>query len=132
MIMRPSVRGGRASLARRTAANRMGFTLIELMVAMMIFTVGVLATMSSAAAVMKVMGGSQRLTVASTVAEARFERLRSQSCAVHTNGSTQTRGVRESWTVYPLVQADDVTVMVTYPVGGGRVISQTYKTYVPC
>ena len=115
-----------------TASARSGFTLIELMVAMMLFTVGVLATMSSAAAVMKMMGGSQRLTIASTVAEARFERLRAQSCTQHTNGSATTRGVRESWTVIPLVQADDVTVMVTYPAGGGRVVSQTYKTYVPC
>ena len=114
------------------AGARAGFTLIELMVAVMLFTVGVLATMSSAAAVMKMMGGAQRLTVASVVAEARFERLRAQSCAQHVAGSTTTRGVRESWQIVPLVQADDVTVVVTYPTGGGRVNSQTYRTYVPC
>ena len=122
----------RRAAMRAGAGARSGFTLIELMVAVMLFTVGVLATMSSSAAVMKMMGGAQRLTVASVVAEARFERLRAQSCTQHVAGSATTRGVRESWQVVPLVQADDVTVMVTYPTGGGRIVSQTYRTYVPC
>ena len=121
-----------SAMTPKSIGSRAGFTLIELMVAVMLFTVGVLATMSSAAAVMKMMGGAQRLTVASVVAEARFERLRAQSCAQHAAGSATTRGVRESWLVVPLVQADDVTVMITYPTGGGRVVSQTYRTYVPC
>jgi general secretion pathway protein I len=127
-----AARSARSPRARRHASNRRGFTLIELMVALMVFTIGILATMSSASAVMSMMNGSQRRTVASTVADARFERLRAQSCTQHANGTTVTRGVRETWNVYPLVQADDVTVMVTFPASRGRIVSQTYKTYVPC
>jgi len=113
-------------------SGRTGFTLIELMVAVMVFTIGVLATMGSAAVVMTMMGGSQRRTVASTVAEARFERLRAESCAAHKPGTATTRGVRESWDVVPLARADDVTVFLTYAGNGGRVVSQTYRTYIPC
>ena len=112
--------------------TRAGFTLIELMVAVMVFTVGVLAMMGSSALVMTMIGGSQRRTVATTVAEARLERLRAQSCAAHTNGSAVTRGVNENWEIIPLVRADDVTVRVTFPSSGGRVTSQTFRTYMPC
>ena len=118
--------------AARRRRIRDGFTLIELMVAMVIFTVGVLARMSSAGSVMTMMGGSQRRTVAATVAEARFERLRAQSCDQHTDGTLLTHGVRETWNIVPLTLADDVTVVVTYPAAGGRIVTQTYRTFVPC
>lgn len=124
----------RQSHAPPTAGRRArgGFTLIELMVATVVFTIGVLAMMSSAGSVMTMMGGSQRRTVAATVAEARFERLRAQSCAQHAAGTQVTHGVRESWQIVPLTLADDVTVVVTYPASGGRIVTQTYRTFVPC
>ena len=117
---------------RARSSGRNGFTLIELMVAMMIFTIGVLAMMSSAGSVMTMMGGSQRRTVAAAVADARFERMRAQSCTQHVAGTQLTHGVRETWQVVPLVLADDVTVVVTYPASGGRIVTQTYRTFVPC
>lgn len=126
------IRAFRRRTADRAARARKGFTLIELMVAMIVFTIGVLAMMSSAGSVMTMMGGSQRRTVAATVAEARFERLRAQSCAQHTAGTTTTQGVRETWQIVPLTLADDVTVVVTYPAAGGRIVTQTYRTFVPC
>jgi type II secretion system protein I len=119
---------------RRSPAmrSRPGFTLVELMVALMVFVVGVLAVTSSSAVVMTMIGGSQRRTVAAVVAESRFERLRAVSCTAHTDGNTMTRGVRETWSVVPLTAADDVTVVVTFPSSGGRMTTQTYRTYIPC
>ena len=114
------------------ARRRSGFTLVELMVAMMVFVIGVLAVASSSTVVMTMVGGSQRRTIAAVVAESRFERLRSVSCAAHANGIATTRGVSEKWMVVPLTAADDVTVMVTFASSGGRVTSQTYRTYIPC
>jgi len=115
-----------------SGGTRAGFTLIELMVALMVFVVGVLAVASSSTVVMTMIGGSQRRTIAAVVAESRFETLRAASCAAHANGNTTTRGVRETWSVVPLVAADDVTVQVTFASSGGRVTSQTYRTYIPC
>ena len=121
-------------LRRRPAAShsRSGFTLIELMVALMVFVVGVLAVASSSTVVMTMIGGSQRRTIAAVVAESRLERLRAMSCTAHANGNTTTRGVRETWAVVPLINADDVTVVVTFPSSGGRMTTQTYRTYIPC
>ena len=121
-------------LRRRPAAShsRSGFTLIELMVALMVFVVGVLAVASSSTVVMTMIGGSQRRTIAAVVAESRVERLRAMSCTAHANGNTTTRGVRETWTVVPLINADDVTVVITFPSSGGRMTTQTYRTYIPC
>ena len=122
------------SSRRRLSATRgrSGFTLVELMVALMVFVVGVLAVTGSSAVVMTMIGGSQRRTVAAVVAESRFERLRAASCTTHANGTATTRGVRETWTVVPLINADDVTVQVVSASSGGRVTTQTYRTYIPC
>ena len=122
-----------ASRSRSVAVRRRsGFTLVELMVAMMVFVIGVLAVASSSTVVMTMVGGSQRRTIAAVVAESRFERLRSVSCTAHVDGNATTRGVSEKWMVVPLTAADDVTVMVTFASSGGRVTSQTYRTYIPC
>ena len=124
----------RARTTRRASfmKSRVGFTLVELIVALMVFVIGVLAAASSSGLVMTMVGGAQRRTIASTVAESRFEILRSVPCAAHTSGNTTTRGVRESWDVVPLALADDVTVRTIFPSSGGRVTTQTYRTYIPC
>ena len=114
------------------SGRRRGFTLVELMVALMVFVVGVLAVTGSSAVVMSMVGGSQRRTIAAAVAESRFEHLRALPCSAHADGYAETRGVRELWTVVPLALADDVTVRVTFPSSVGRVSNQTYRTYIPC
>ena len=127
-----------ARMARRkrrtglTAGCREGFTLVELLVALMVFVVGVLAVTGSSTVVMTMVGGSQRRTIAAAVAESRFEQLRAMSCAAHTNGNTTTRGVRETWTIVPGSFTNDITVRVTFASSGGRVSTQTYQTFVPC
>ncbi len=114
------------------ATWRAGFTLVELMVALMVFVVGVLAVTGSSTVVMTMVGGSQRRTIAAAVAESRFERLRAVPCAAHADGAATTRGVRETWQVVPLARADDVTVRTTFASSRGRVTTQSYRTYIPC
>ena len=93
---------------------------------------GVLAVTGSSTVVMTMVGGSQRRTIAAAVAESRFEQMRAESCTAHKDGYEKTRGVAETWNVVPLALADDVTVRVTFPSSGGRITSQTYRTYIPC
>ena len=57
---------------------------------------------------------------------------RSVPCSAHASGTATTRGVRETWDVVPLALADDVTVRTIFPSSGGRVTTQTYRTYIPC
>jgi prepilin-type N-terminal cleavage/methylation domain-containing protein len=112
-------------------ASRDGYTIIEMLVAVMIFTVGLLAMVSTSSLVMMTLAGSQTRNVAAAVAESRFERLRAQACTAHTSGTTVTRGIREAWSVVPVARADDVTVVVTM-VSNHRTKTQTFRSYVPC
>jgi type IV pilus modification protein PilV len=108
-----------------------GYTIIELLVAVMIFTVGLLAMASTAGVIMTSMASSKTRTIAAAVAEARFERLRGQTCTARTSGSAVTRGVREDWSRKALARADDVTVTITFQTQH-RSRTQTFRSYLPC
>ena len=114
-----------------TPRARSGFTLVELMVALMIFTVGALAMTATAANVMTLMTASKNRAQAAAVAEARFEAMRSQPCSRHTGGSATTRGISETWSVVPLARADDVTVRVSF-IASRRVATRTYRSFLQC
>jgi type IV pilus modification protein PilV len=110
---------------------RRGFTLAELLVALMVFSVGALALAATSANVIRMMTASKNRTQAADVAQARFERMRSQPCSLHTTDSTTTRGVAESWQTVSLSRADDVTVRVRFYANGG-LQTRLYRTFLPC
>jgi len=116
---------------RRSGSSRGGFTIIELIIAVMIFTVGLLAMAGTASLIMMTITGSKTRSVAATVAESRFDRMRAQGCVAHTSGSAVTRGIREDWSVKTLARADDVTVVVTM-LSNHRVRTQAFRSYIPC
>lgn len=82
---------------RRSSQPRRGFTLVELMVAIVIMAVGVLGLAGTAALVSKLSGGAAQETLAADVASSRFEKMRSLSCASIAPGNGVTRGMHESW-----------------------------------
>ena len=85
-------------------AGRPGFTLVELIVAVIILTVGVLGLASTAGVVARQMSGGAQQTLAANVAQTRFERLRAVNCAslpVPSKGTETARGITEVWTVEP-------------------------------
>jgi type II secretion system protein I len=110
--------------------NQRGYTIIEMLVAIMIFSIGLLAMAGTASLIMATIAGSRTRSVAAAVAESRFDRLRSQSCAAHASGSAVTRGVREDWSVQPLARADDVTVVITMK--HRRTRTQAFRSYIQC
>ena len=110
---------------------RSGFTLAELLVALMIFAVGALAMVATSANVMTLITSSKNRAVAAEVAASRFELLRSQPCSAHATGSASTRGVTENWTVVKLAKADDVTVNVSF-VANHRTQSRIYRSFLVC
>jgi type IV pilus modification protein PilV len=121
----------RESDITNVSTARAGFTLVELLVALMVFSVGALAMTATAANVMTLMTSSKNRTLAASVAEARFERMRSQPCSAHRSDSTTSRGIGESWQVVNLVRADDVTVRISF-VSNRRVQTRVYRTFLPC
>jgi prepilin-type N-terminal cleavage/methylation domain-containing protein len=113
-------------------ARRQGFTLVELMVSVMMLSVGLLGLVSSSAAVAQMVGKAGRQSVASRVAETRFEKLRSSDCTAVTGGSDAARpGIQESWIVQRMPRAVIVTDSVRYS-DRGVARSFAFQSVIPC
>jgi type IV pilus assembly protein PilV len=87
---------------------RAGFTLIEVMVAMMLLSLGLLAVAGLAATSARAVRGGGAQTRAAAIAQSRFDSLSSVPCPARTvpplpdgtvvgSGTAVTRGVTEAW-----------------------------------
>lgn len=121
--------------APRSAASREGFTLVEVMVAIVILSIGVLGLAATAGVVVRQMTGSVHQSVAATVAYSRMERIRTGNCVAmkDSSGSATTRNVKERWVIvgtsgsHALVVYDTITYMLR-----GKTKKQAYITEYPC
>lgn len=114
--------------------NARGFSLIELMIAMVILTVGVLGVAASARLVTQMTGSGGRYGGSSVVASSRFERLRAGVCATLAGGSATTGKYSESWTV-TISGASNLlrTVTLTISYNDGRSTrSAVFATTISC
>lgn len=125
--------------ARR--ARRSGFTVMELIVALVILSIGLLGLAATSGIVMRLIGGGSHQTVAANVALARFEQLRSVSCGRMIGGSAVNRNVREQWSVTPIgpvatPRAMDIRLTIVYQTSmrraGSSSRTQTYRSQVTC
>jgi len=90
-----------------------GFTIVEILVAVMILSVGLMGLVTTAGLVTRMIGQGHRYTEASALANERIEVLRSQGCPAAGSG-TETRGAfTVSWRV----------VAMAAPNGRGLVVS---------
>ena len=121
---------GRARRPR--GVRRKGFTLVELMVAVLMLTVAMLGLLSTSAAMTRMLGKSGQRALAASVAETRFEVLRSVDCTLVTNGSATARaGIGESWVVQPVARAVIISDTVRY-LDRGVPRSHTFQSVIPC
>ena len=118
-------------MSSRKMEGRGGFTLVEVMVAMLILTVGLLGMATTSAVVIKQMGDAGRMGVAATIAQSRMEKLRIANCKVASSGTNSVRSVTESWRVTPQTRSALIAVTVTYKTRNGS-RSQSYQSTVPC
>lgn len=123
----------RAGLAPR-AVSRRGFTLIELIVSVLLLVVGIAGLASTSSNVSRMIGGGSQQTLAASVADSRFERLRSFQCSKVVGGTAQTGTISESWSVSAVsTTVFDVTDSVTFAaMSRHKPISAVYRSYVRC
>ena len=91
----------RCPTVRRRFRARSGFTIMELMVSVVIIAVGLLALAGSSVGVLRQMRSGNQAALASAVAQARLETIRSKACTSLASGTATTRGLSESWTINP-------------------------------
>jgi len=108
-----------------------GFTIVELLVAVVIFSIGLLALAGTGSVILASLTSTQHRTIAASVAESRFEQIRATGCAARAAGSTTTRGIAEVWTLDRLARADDVTVAVTF-LSNHQGRTETFRSFLPC
>jgi len=74
-------------VTHRNNTNQSGFTLIEIMIALAVFSIAILAIVGLQTTVIKSNKGSRNITSATFLAEARMEQLRAGGYASLANGS---------------------------------------------
>ena len=129
----PTSKGSGALAGEDPAAPRSGFTLVEMMVAVMILAIGLLGMASTSAFVVRQVGGGSQQTVAANVIQSRLEWMRTLPCAsFNTEKNVVTRNVKETWrpgaTVNNVLTIDYVA---KYPVNGSEK-RQDLKVMIPC
>lgn len=111
-----------------------GFTIVEVLVAVLILTVGLLALASTAALVTRMVGQGDRYTEAANLAGRQFETFRSQwtgtNCAGAADGSTTGSGFTVAWRVTSVAsgRARQVQLTVSSPTGRGTRTDTFFQT----
>lgn len=120
--------------------NREGFTILEVLVAVLVLTVGITALVGSAAIVTRMIGQGRRTTQAAQRAERRLEILRQTAlsatpqCTGLAGGTATSAGITETWTVTTPAsppQSRVLQVIVSYPRIRGNAVD-TLATSIRC
>ena len=113
---------------------RRGLTLIEMSIAIIVMSIGVMALAGTASYVGTQMGGGRIQTIASAMSTKIADSLSSRRCPALVAGSQTNRGVTVSWRVTPGTPARTVTVdqSVQYKLKRGTNKTITYRMIVDC
>jgi prepilin-type N-terminal cleavage/methylation domain-containing protein len=115
---------------RKSTASA-GYTLIEVVVALLIFTVGALALAASSAVVARAMAMNALRERAGRVASSRIEVIKSQ-CGIAASGRETVQQIESAWAV---TRTDSSRVSVTESVSyfsPGASHTETYRATVWC
>jgi type II secretory pathway component PulJ len=118
----------------QTRYGEKGISLVEILVALTILSVGLLGLVGASATVNRLLGAGRWNTVTMAYAQRRIDLLRaaardSAGCGTLSGGSAPLPGgLSERWTVSPGVRLADIEVVVSGR--GARV--DTLSTVIPC
>lgn len=124
----------------KTRAKQRGFTIIEIIIAILVLTVGLLGLVTTAAVVTRMIGRGQRSAAAAAFAARRLERLLPAACipAQRVSGTdTLYRGVtwiaHNSWSFSPIgPNSFRVKILTTSKTVQGRVHVDSTEATIPC
>jgi prepilin-type N-terminal cleavage/methylation domain-containing protein len=115
-----------------------GFTVIEILVALLVLGVGLITLTGSSAVATRMLGLSRRTGFATATAERRLEQLRltarrsAAGCLALASGSASyPQGMSERWEVVPGPGAVLVRVVTAWPAGRGAQVD-TVATAIAC
>lgn len=114
--------------------HRSGFTLVELIIATVVLSVGLLALTGAGAAIVRLELRGDRLSRVAEAGETRLELLRARGCAAEP-GTSHGGQVIEHWTVIPVsggihLLEDSVTDAV--PASGAANRPSVYRSAARC
>lgn len=137
--MRLSSRSHRAHVRPVTGApaaaprRRSGFTMPELLIAIIVIAIGLLSLASGSVGVLRQMRWGNQSALAALVATQRMEAVRSLGCVSMANGTATTRGLPEKWVITSISsKARAVVESVTYVPRAGLTRYVEMKSVVPC
>jgi prepilin-type N-terminal cleavage/methylation domain-containing protein len=108
-----------------------GFTLIELVIAIVLLSVGAIALAGCAAAITRQMTVSARRSRAAMIARSRAEESQSRPCSALTGGSEELQGIRSDWDVSTSSVSAELGQQVEYRSLFGQRMDM-YRTAAPC
>jgi prepilin-type N-terminal cleavage/methylation domain-containing protein len=121
-----------------TGRDTRGFTLIEVMIAIVVLAIGVTALVGSSAVVTRMIGQGKISTQAVQAISQRMERLRATAysttpnCTALANGSaTSANGIVTTWTIATNGELRTIRIIVNYPTAGGS-DADTVSTILRC
>jgi len=114
--------------------DRRGFTVVEVLIAVLVLTFGLMGLVATAALTTRMIGQGQRYTEASTLASQRFEILRARACSALADSTDVQGRFTVTWTVAAADAGRSrlITLTVASPTGAGTVRSDTFTTKRLC
>ncbi len=120
--------------------NQRGFTIIEIIIAIIVLTVGLLGLVTTGALVTRMIARGQRSASASAFASRRLERERNKACIDAQRNSGQDTLYRGStWVAFNRWTYTDagnknyrLKIVTTYKTTRNRVRSDSTETTIPC
>lgn len=111
---------------------RRGTSLVEILIAGLMFTVAIMGLVGASSSVSKEMGIGRNQTMAASMAQRRLDSLQSLPCSTLSaagSGTGTWNGIRERWTV----TGSGATLVVTLDLTVPKVTrAYRYTTVVPC
>lgn len=120
-----------------STTTRRGFTLVEVLVAVVVLLGGLVTIATATAAALRMLGDARMEEESAILAARRLETLRALPCAARTDGERIAGPLVERWWVAPHANGAATRLVVTVaPVASARgtraTATRRYETVAPC